>query len=51
MKKIKNGRLIDIFTGVIVGGLIGLHYPLGEYHLVLVILTVVLGLRFLKVVK
>ena len=47
----KNDKLIDVFTGIVLGGLIGLYHPLGEYHAILVVLAVVLGVRFLKVVK
>ena len=47
----KNDKLIDVFTGIVLGGLIGLYHPLGEYHTILVVLAVVLGVRFLKVVK
>lgn len=50
MKK-SNDRLIDVFTGVVLGGLIGLYHPLGTYHTILVVLAVILGVRFLKVVK
>ena len=47
----KNDKLIDVFTGIVLGGLIGLYHPLGGYHAILVVLAVVLGVRFLKVVK
>ena len=51
MKKTTNGKMIDIFTGLVLGGLVGLYHPLGSYHTILVVLAGVLGVRFLKVVK
>ena len=46
----KKDKMLDVFTGIVVGALIGLYHPLGEYQLILVILGVVLGLRYLKVI-
>jgi hypothetical protein len=45
----KNDKLIDLFTGVVFGGLLGLYYPLGDHHTILVILAVVMGLRFFSI--
>ena len=47
MNKKHNEKLIDVLTGVVLGGLIGLYHPLGQYHAVLLIVAVVLGFRFL----
>ena len=43
----KFGKLLDahILTGVVIGMLIGLHYPLEAYKGLLVILAVVMGLK------
>ena len=40
-------KLLDahILTGVVIGMLIGLHYPLDAYKGLLVILAVVMGLK------
>jgi uncharacterized membrane protein len=46
MKKYNN-KIVDVMTGVVIGALVGLYHPLGEYHVILVVLAVVLGLRFL----
>jgi len=35
----------DILTGIVLGALIGLHFPLAEYKVILVILAVVMGLK------
>ena len=51
MKKKRNEKLIDVLTGVVIGGLIGLYHPLGEYQLILLVLAVVMGLRFLTAFK
>lgn len=40
-------RLLDIVTGIVVGGVVGVFYPLAEYMPILVLLTVVFGLRLL----
>ena len=42
-------RLLDVFTGIVAGGVIGVFYPLAEYMPILVILTVVFGIRLLAV--
>ena len=51
MKSKHNAKLLDVFTGVVVGALIGLYHPLGEYHMILMVLAVVLGLKFLTALK
>ena len=51
MKIKHNEKFVDVLTGVVLGALIGLYHPLGEYHMVLLILAVVMGLRFLTAVK
>ena len=40
-------KLVDahLLTGVILGGLIGLYFPLDAYKAILVILGVVMGLK------
>ncbi len=50
MKGLKHERMVDIFTGIVLGGLIGLYHPLAQYQLVLVVLSIVLGLRYFKVI-
>lgn len=50
MKK-HNGKFVDLLTGVVLGALIGLYHPLGEYQMILLVLGVVMGLRFLTAVK
>ena len=50
MKK-GNDRVIDVLTGIVLGALVGLYYPLGQYHTILLVVAIVLGFRFLKVVK
>lgn len=47
----KNDKIMDLLTGVILGALVGLHYSLVEYHTILVVVGLFLGLKFLKVVK
>ena len=42
-------RLLDIVTGILVGGVIGVFYPLTEYMPLLVLLTVIFGLRLVAV--
>ena len=49
--KKNNDRVIDVFTGIVLGALVGLYYPLSQYHMVLLVLGIVLAARFLKVVK
>ena len=51
MKKKQNEKLLDLFTGVVIGALVGLYHPLGQYHMILMIVGVVLGLRFIVAVK
>lgn len=51
MKKKQNEKLLDIFTGVVIGALIGLYHPLGQYHMILMVAGVFLGLRFVAAVK
>lgn len=43
----KLDKLFDthILTGVVIGALIGLHYPLEAYKAILVVLAVVMGLK------
>ena len=40
-------RLLDIVTGIVVGGMVGIFYPLTEYTSLLVLLTVVFTVRLL----
>ena len=44
-------KLFDahLLTGIVLGGLIGLHYPLDAYKGILVILAVVMGLKVVMV--
>ncbi len=35
----------DVLTGIVLGALIGLHFPLDAYKGILVILAVVMGLK------
>ncbi len=35
----------DVLTGIVIGALIGLHYPLEAYKPLLVIVAVVMGLK------
>ena len=44
-------KLFDshLLTGMVLGALIGLHYPLDAYHGLLVIFAVVLGLKLVAV--
>ena len=35
----------DILTGIVLGALVGLYFPLAEYKTILVILAVVMGLK------
>ena len=51
MKKKSNEKIFDILTGVVVGALVGLYHPLGEYHMILLILAVVMGLRVVTAFK
>ena len=51
MKKKGNEKLLDVLTGVVVGAFVGLHYPLGEYNMILLIAVVVLGGRFVLALK
>ncbi len=47
MNKKRNEKLIDVLTGVVLGALIGLYHPLGQYQTALMVFAVVLGVRFL----
>ena len=38
----------DLITGIVLGGLLGLYYPLGEFHTILVIAAVALCLKIVK---
>ena len=42
-------RLLDIVTGILAGAVIGVLYPLAAYLPLLVLLTVILGIRMLAV--
>ena len=43
---------INVLTGIVIGAVIGLHYPtLGDYKLFLVIAGVVMGLKVVGVLK
>ena len=42
-------RLLDIVTGVLVGGVVGIFYPLAEYTPLLMLLMVVFTIRLLAV--
>lgn len=42
-------RLLDIVTGILAGGVIGVLYPLAAYMPLLVMLTVVFAVRLLAV--
>jgi hypothetical protein len=45
----KDGRLLDVFTGIVLGALIGLFYPLEAYKAILVIVGVGGVLRLVTV--
>ena len=45
----KNDRLLDVFTGIVLGGMIGLFYPLEAHKAVLVILGMAGVLRLIAV--
>jgi len=50
----KFSKHADLVTGIVVGALVGLHFPQlgGEtYHLILVIAGLVLGAKYLGLVK
>jgi hypothetical protein len=49
----KLDKLFDdhLLTGIVLGALIGLHYPLEAYKGILVILGVVMGLKVVGFVK
>lgn len=51
MKTKTKDKLLDVVTGVVFGGLISLHYPLGAYGTVIMVLAVALGLRMLVTAK
>ena len=51
MKKKHNEKLLDLFTGVVIGAFIGLYHPMGQYHMILMAVGVFLGLRFVIAVK
>ena len=42
-------RLLDILTGILVGGVVGVFYPLAQYMPLLVVLTVIFTIRLLAV--
>lgn len=45
----KTDRLLDIFTGILLGAVVGLFYPLDAYKAILVVLTVAGVLRLVAV--
>ena len=45
----KNDRLLDVFTGIVLGAMVGLFYPLEAYKAVLVILGLAGVLRLITV--
>ena len=45
----KHDRLSDVFTGIVLGAVIGLFYPLDTYKAILVILSVAGVLRLIAV--
>ena len=49
----KFDKLFDfhVLTGVVLGALIGLHYPLDAYKGILVLLGIIMGLKVVGVLK
>ncbi len=45
----KGDRLLDVFTGIVLGAVIGLFYPLDGYKALLVIVSLVGILRLVTV--
>ena len=43
----KHDRLLDVFTGIVLGAVVGLFYPLDSYKALLVIIGLAGGLRLI----